>query len=271
VTTTTLRIGEVLLTRVSYAEVDVEPEVVTLTAADVAAAPWADPAWANGDKVRASASVWVIESGGARIVVDPANAVDAILRNDNDAAAHQEAFAALLADAGFPRESITHAIATHLDGIGMFAWRNDDGTWTRFFPNAPILMAQRELDAIDHGEFVPSGKDVLAELRAEGAVQALTGDYERVTDDVSFDFTGGHTEGHSVVRIASDGRAAVMVGHLALNPLQFAQEHDPNHVDADAVMATRRKLLAEDVVLIGPLWPTPGAGRWDGERLLPVS
>ena len=154
---------------------------------------------------RASASAWIIESGDARIIVDPACAVDDILRNDNDAAAHQEAFAALLADAGFPRESFTHAIATHLDGIGMFAWRNDDGTWTRFFPNAPLIISQRELDGIDHGEFVPSGKDVLAELRAQGVVQAVTADHERITDHVSLEFTGGHTEGHQVVRISSDG------------------------------------------------------------------
>ena len=30
------------------------------------------------------------------------------------------------------------------------------------------------------------------------------------------------------------------------------------------------KLLAEDAVLIGPLWPAPGAGRWTGDELVPV-
>ena len=30
------------------------------------------------------------------------------------------------------------------------------------------------------------------------------------------------------------------------------------------------KLLAEDAVLIGPLWPAPGAGRWDGRELTPA-
>jgi glyoxylase-like metal-dependent hydrolase (beta-lactamase superfamily II) len=271
VTTSTVQIGSVLLTRVSYAEVEVEPAVVSLTADEVAAAPWAEPTWASGKQVRASASAWIIESGDARIVVDPAQAVDFILRTDDDAAAHQEAFAALLEAAGFPRESFTHAIATHLDGIGMFAWRHDDGTWTRFFPNAPILMSQRELDGIEHGYFVPSGKEVLAELRAQGAVQALTRDHERVADDVSVEFTGAHSEGHQVVRVSSNGEEAVMIGHLALSPLQFAQADDQNHFDPDGVMAIRRKLLAEDAVLIGPLWPAPGAGRWDGSQLIPVA
>ena len=62
-----------------------------------------------------------------------------------------------------------------------------------------------------------------------------------------------------------------MLGHLALSPLQLAQQEDQNHFDPEGVLALRRKLLAEDVVLIGPLWPTPGAGRWDGDGLVPIS
>src|SRR5262249_38446744 len=122
--TGTLRIGDVTLTRVSYAEVEVEPEQVGLTAEEVIAGH-AAPEWSAGGKPRASASAWIVEHEGARVVVDPAGAVDDILRNDADAAAHQQAFAALLDAAGYPRESITHAVATHLDGVGMLAWRDD--------------------------------------------------------------------------------------------------------------------------------------------------
>src|SRR3954453_1477444 len=105
-TTTTLRIGDVTLTRVSYAEVEVEPAQVGLTAEEVAAAH-APAEWVSGDKPRASASAWMIEHHGARVVGDPAGGGEETLRNDNDAAAHQQAFAALLEAAGYPRESIT--------------------------------------------------------------------------------------------------------------------------------------------------------------------
>jgi hypothetical protein len=101
VTTSTIRIGDAVLTRVSYAEVDVEPEQVGLSAAEVVAAH-APTEWAAGEKPRASASAWIIEHDGARIVVDPAGAVDVILRNDNDAAAHQQAFAEMLDGADIP-------------------------------------------------------------------------------------------------------------------------------------------------------------------------
>jgi glyoxylase-like metal-dependent hydrolase (beta-lactamase superfamily II) len=269
VTTTKIRIGDALLARVSYAEVEVEPEQVGLTAAEVAAAH-APPEWATGEKPRASASAWIIEHAGARIVVDPAGAVDAILRNDNDAAAHQQAFAALLEAVGYPRETITDAVATHLDGIGMLAWREDDGGWGPFFPNAPILMSQRELDGIDRLPFVPPGRKVLAELQAQGVVRGVE-DRERLTDAVSVELTEGHSPGHMIVRIGSGGEQAIMLGHLALTPLHLSRVDPDGHIDVERAMAARRALLDEDAILIGPLWPAPAAGRWNGHELVPIS
>ena len=172
----TLAVGAVRVTRVGYADVEVPPETVGLTADAVASVAGAERVWAGAGGVGAAAAAWIIESDGARIVVDPALAADGILRNERDAAAHQEAFAAALADAGFARESITHAIATHIDGVGMLAWREANGSWTPFFPNAPMLLSQRELEAIDAQQHPDSDSwPILDELRALAAVRA-TGD-----------------------------------------------------------------------------------------------
>jgi glyoxylase-like metal-dependent hydrolase (beta-lactamase superfamily II) len=267
--TNSFRIGDVELTRVGYADVEVDPARVGLTPEQVVGVKWGEPLWAEGAQIRAGAAAWVIESGAARIVVDPAFAADDILRNDNDAAAHQEAFAALLESAGFPRESFTHAVATHYEGVGMLAWRNDDGSWERFFPNAPILISQRELDAIDGGAF--HMEPIMPRLRAQGALQAVIEDSTPLTGDVSIEHTGGHTPGHQILRVSSGGEQAVVVGHLAVSALHLATgECPPEHMDPGLANAELEKLLAEDAVLIGPLWPAPGAGRWDGERLTPV-
>ena len=265
----TIDAGAVRLTRVGYADVDLAPETFGLTLEDVTSLPWAEPVWADAGQVRAAAAAWIIESEGARIVVDPALAADDILRNDNDAATHQDAFASLLADAGFPRESITHAIATHCDGIGMLAWRNGDGSWSPFFPHAPILVSQRELDAIDGGQHLDPGV-ILGELRALGAVQA-TADREQITRDVSVELTGAHTQGHQLVRIESEGERAVIVGHLAVVPIHLATGVCPTqHLDADRAWAILSAIRDEGGLLIGPLWPSPGAGRWDGTQLVPA-
>jgi len=267
--TNTIRVGNVKLTRVGYADVGVDPARVGLSRAQVAAIPWAEPLWAGGGEVRAGAAAWVIESGDARIVVDPAFAADEILRNDHDAAVHQAAFAALLSSAGFARDTFTHAVATHYEGVGMLAWRNDDGSWERFFSNAPILMSQVELDALDSGQI--SSEAVMPQLRAQGALHAVTGPTASVAKDVSVAHTGGHSPGHQIVRVSSHGEHAVIVGHLAVSALHVATGECPQqHMDPHVASVELEKLLAEDTVLIGPLWPTPGAGRWDGERLIPV-
>ncbi len=182
-TTETLRVGDVLLTRVGYVDVGIPPERAGLTPAQVAEVTWAAPTWADGDEIRAGAAVWVIDDGDARIAIDPAQAADEILRTDEDAAVHQEAVAALLTAAGMPRESFTHAISTHVEGIGMWAWRNRDGSWSPFFPNARITVSARELDAIDRGEH-PSSPAPAAfdQLRALGV-------YEPVSDGARRDRT----------------------------------------------------------------------------------
>jgi hypothetical protein len=271
VTTTELTIGDVRLTRVCYADVNIPADAVGLTADEVANVAWAPPVWADGGEPKAAAAAWIIEHEGERIVVDPAQAADEILRNDNDAAAQQEAFARLLADAGFPRESFTHAIASHVEGVGMFGWRNDDGSWEPFFPNARILVTQTELDDLDSGGQQPARPEVVAELRAQDAFLPV-GDTTKVTSAVTLERDGGHCPGHMLVRIDSNGEQAVMVGHLAVSALHVAT--GPNAIenrDAPGAWVTTCELRESGAILIGPLWPTPGAGRWDGRQLVPVT
>ena len=270
-TTNTVRVGSVELTRVGYADVGIDPARVGLTADQVAAVTWAEPLWAEGDQVRAGAAVWVIQDGDARIAVDPAQAADDVIRTDDDAALHQKAFAGVLEAAGMPRESFTHAISTHVEGIGMWAWRNDDGSWSPFFPNAKILVPQRELDAIDRGEHPSPVHAAFTQLRELGVYQPVD-DGERVTANVSLEHAGAHTPGHAFVRVSSGGERAVMVGHLAVSPLHLVTGPCPQqHPRPEEAQLLIDDLLEEDAVLIGPLWPAPGAGRWDGKRLVAVS
>jgi glyoxylase-like metal-dependent hydrolase (beta-lactamase superfamily II) len=265
-------LGPVRLTRVGYADVLVPAEVVGLTAEQVVATTWREPVWAEGEQVRVAAAAWVIDDGDVRVVVDPAFAADEILRNDNDADAHQQAFAALLADAGFPRESVTHAVPTHAEGIGMLGWREGDGSWSPFFPNATVLFSQRELDALDDGRVQPDAMGALAQLRAQGRVAPVTGDRFALTERISLEHTGGHSPGHQVVRVHTGDGDALVLGHLAVSALHIGLGPcPPEHMDPVVADERLRAYEAEDALLIGPLWPAPGAGRWDGERLTPAA
>jgi glyoxylase-like metal-dependent hydrolase (beta-lactamase superfamily II) len=267
------RVGSVTLTRVGYVDIDLDPAVLGLTPQQVTAVPWAAPTWATAaGQLRVGAAAWVIEDGAERIVVDPAQAADDILRSETDAAVHQAAFAQLLADAGFARDTITHAIASHIDGIGMFAWRNDDGSWSPFFPNAPLLLHERELEAIDRGDHQPSGQVALADLRRAGIVEAVTTERAAVTEHVALEFTGAHSPGHQVVRVTDGDDTAVMLGHLATSAVHLVTgQCDGLHYFPDDAQRALAQQRDEGAVLIGPLWPSPGAGRFEGDRFVALA
>ena len=241
----------------------VDADVVGLAADEVAANDWAQPTWAEGEQVRVGAAVWIIQSDGRRIVVDPAQAADAILRTAPDAAFHQQAVADALTAAGFPRESIDTVIASHIDGIGMIGWL-EDGGWRPFFPNAEIILSERELAAItDDGPSEPQGADAILELDGLGAVRAVD-DEHVVTSEVDTTWVGAHSPGHLLVDVASGGERATMIGHLALSPLHCVTTAPGPHMDAAGASEVLHGLGDGKRILVGPLWPAPGAARWCG-------
>jgi glyoxylase-like metal-dependent hydrolase (beta-lactamase superfamily II) len=92
------------------------------------------------------------------------------------------------------------------------------------------------------------------------------GEHHELTSEVWLEHTGVHSPGHQIVRIESDGERATIIGHLALVPLNLAVPGVNARPEWDAVTPIRD----EGALLIGPLWPSPGAGRWDGRRLVPA-
>jgi hypothetical protein len=260
-------VGGATLVRVAYIDVLIDADAVGLTANEVSAATWAAPTWAEGDQVRVGAAAWVIESEGRRIVVDPAQAADDILRTGPDAAVHQQAFADALAGAGYPRESIDTVVATHIDGIGMMAWRDGD-EWRPFFPNAELLISRREHESIaGDGPYEPSGSEAYLALYEQGVVTTVD-DEHCVTSEVFTQWTGSHSDGHMIVNIASGGNTATMIGHLALSPLHCTTGDGGGlHFDRVGANAALRT-LADGRLLIGPLWPAPGAVRWTGDQVV---
>ncbi len=259
-------VGAASLVRVPYADVLVDAGVVGLEAPQVESVEWAAPRWADGAQVRVGAAVWVIESAGRRIVVDPAQAADNILRTGPDAVAHQEGVAAALVHAGFPRDSIDTVIASHIDGIGMLAWVDGDD-WSPFFPNAEVLVSRREYDAIvDDSSYRPQGSDALVALHNQSVVTTID-DHHVVTPEVAIRYTGGHSPGHQIVQVTSGDLDVTMVGHLALSPLHCVIDDFGGHLDPPIAAQVLRELRDRGQLLVGPLWPAPGAARWTGREM----
>ena len=148
-TTPALDIDGLRLHRVLYADVLVAPDIMGLTPAQITPVAWRVPQWGEGEQVRVSASAWVVETDGRRIVLDPMFAADDLLHAPDAEAFHRDAIAEQFERAGFPVASIDTVLASHIEGIGMIAARADEGTWTRFFPNARVNYAENLLAGVD--------------------------------------------------------------------------------------------------------------------------
>lgn len=156
-----------------------------------------------------------------------------------------------------------------LDGIGMIAWLSE-GRWSPFFPKATVLISRREYAAItSDGEYRASGSDALLALHDLGVV-AEVDDVHVVTDEVTIRWTGGHSPGHQIVEISSQGEEAAIIGHLTLSPLHCVIDECALHVEPARAASTLRELRDRRQIMIGPLWPTPGAARWTGAEMLPI-
>jgi hypothetical protein len=268
---TRIDLGSVRLTRVLYLDAAIDPEPTGLTPAEVRAVRWAEPVWAEGDQVRAAACVWVIEADGRVIVVDPAGNVDEILHDPATMQAHQDAFAAAFAAAGVPIDRVDTVLLSHIESVGMTAVRDDTapGGWRPFFPNARVVISDSARRGFDVEPGAPLVADAFSALIANDHVDTFV-DGDVVAPGVVAEWTGAHNPGHCAFHVG-DGPAVTFVGHLAVTPLHLATGPcEPQHFDPVLAWTHLQRFAADGRILIGPLWPSPGAGRWNGAELVGV-
>ncbi len=271
----TIELEGVRLTRVGYMDIPVPADLLGLAPETVAAIPWAAPTWTDGDQPRVGAAAWLADVDGRRLAFDPLQALDVLLRPDRETeVASQDAVERLLADAGFPVESVDVVVLSHIDGVGMVARRGDDGGWAPFFPNARILLSDVELAGFLDAARAPEDatRDVVREawtaLVEQGRV-ATYADGEAIAPGLLADVSGGHGPGHAVMHFAGpDGATALsLIGHLAVTPIHLATGECAalNEAPAEAWSLLHR-YAADGRLIAGSLWPAPGHGRWlDGE------
>lgn len=250
-------LGNLRLTRVLYLDAAIDPEPTGLDAATVRSVSWASPDWATDGQVRAASCVWVVSDRERHIALDPSGNIDEILHDPATTAAHQAAYASAFLDAGLPIESIDTVLLSHIESIGLTAVRERDG-WGRFFPNARVLMSDA---ASAHFDDHPPEGDVgaaFSALRAAGLVDTFA-DGDEIVPGLRAEWTGMHDPGHCAFHV---GVEATYVGHLAVTPLHLATGPcPPQHADPDGAWSWLES-VKDGRILLGPLWPSPGALRW---------
>jgi glyoxylase-like metal-dependent hydrolase (beta-lactamase superfamily II) len=137
--------------------------------------------------------------------------------------------------------ALSHAHDDHIGGI-----LSREGAPA--FPRARYLLQRaddswrRGTDQDDRSSF----ERLVAPLERTGALELLDGDH-RISELIELRHAPGHTPGHQVLRVASDGARALLSADTWNHPMQLAHPDwwagsDDNH---DRSTATRSALLAE--------------------------
>ncbi|KAI9028715.1 putative metallo-beta-lactamase superfamily protein [Hyaloraphidium curvatum] len=272
------RVGDFKITSIPESESRTTPKFIFGNAVDkkrlveiAGQHPWLAPDYVTNDgfllqKIQAL----VIDNGKMRMVVDTCIGNDK-KRSTPGWSDLKTEFLGTMRAAGYPADSITHVVCTHLhvDHVG---WNTklENGRWVPTFPNARYLFARPEYEhwsRTDKGSY--DGENIMADsvepVVKAGLVDMVPVDHV-VADGIRFEPTVGHTPGHISVVIESKGARAVVTGDMTHTPVQIAEPGMSTVLDWDPDMAaaTRqeffRRWADEGALIIGTHFGTPTAG-----------
>ncbi len=135
---------------------------------------------------------------------------------------------AQLSELGLSRKDIDFVILTHCDfdhagGVVMY---NDIGAEVLTWPKSLHVIQEKEWNDVEHpnrrsqSTYWPINFN---ELTRSGSIKLVDGD-QQICEGVKVRYSGGHTRGHQIVEIESNGETAVHLGdlfstHAHVNPL----------------------------------------------------
>ena len=233
---------------------------------------WLFPNFATPDgRMKLSFQAFVLKSGQDRVMIDTCIGNDREREFDIFSNMHTS-FLEDLESVGYPRESITKVLCTHLhfDHVGWNTMKVG-GKWVPTFPNARYLFGQKEYDhwmmLKDTGGYhsFEHLEDSIDPVIEAGLVDFIEPNIA-VTDEVSLFPTPGHTPGHVSVAIKSKGEEAIITGDMMHHPIQLAEIEARGNfdMDKDQAVKTRKELVGrvedKDILIIGSHFCDPSSG-----------
>lgn len=147
-------------------------------------------------------------------------------------------------------KKINRIILTHLhfDHVGWISQKDSDGQVRLSFPEAEVIIQKREWEAannpdeLSRGTYLPENISPLVDHKS---LRLVDGE-EEIIPGIRVILTGGHSAGHQMVKIESEGKTALFWGdilptthHLRL-PYIAAFDMDPH-----TTLSWKRKFLPE--------------------------
>jgi glyoxylase-like metal-dependent hydrolase (beta-lactamase superfamily II) len=264
-----LQIGDLDVLVVSDGVLPLPTETMATNADPLIRAAWLEAMFLPPDAFDWPLNVLVVRSGDQLILVD------AGLGGQFPGFPRAGRFPQRLAAAGIDLASVTDVVLTHMhmDHIGGLLV---DDVKHRLRPDLRIHVAAAEVDFWTTPDFsltaMPSPvPEVLRSTAGEfmDAYRSQVRTFEKetaVAPGVTACLTGGHTPGHSVVRLASGGERLVFAGD-AIFPVGFDHpdwhngfEHDPEE-SVRVRVALLREAAATGELLVATHLPFPSVGR----------
>lgn len=162
--------------------------------------------------------VLCIERGGQRIVVDSGAGTKLDEKMVRNYCIDTDGLGSALTGAGIDPETVMGAIVTHLhfDHAGGFTYRDSNGAAELTLPDAIHYVQRRQWEAAlhpnekDRASFFP---DNYLPIEEQDMLELLDGEVE-IIPGVTVIPTDGHTPGHQVVLIESNGEKLLYCGDL---------------------------------------------------------
>jgi len=261
------QVGDVTITRVEESITPVPAGYLlpgTTTEQIDVQRPWIAPFFTDDGDMLLSVHSFIIESDDTTIVVDTCAGM-----HDGRPLPGDSGFLDRLAaeiDGGVGAVDIVACTHLHFDHIGWNTVQESDGSWVPAFPNARYLVTAAELDGFaerDDGDVAPTSVTPLLDAHVLDQVELD----HRITPEVRFRATTGHTPGHVSVVVESGDAIAMITGDATHSPIQFAHpEIAASRVDHDSTQSTRTRrelisqLVGTDTLVLGTHFAPPTAG-----------
>ena len=265
-----LRVGEIDVLVVSDGVLPIPAPVMAHNVDPAVRAAWLDDMFLPRDVLEWPLNVVVVRSGGRTILIDAGLGADPDLHLPRAGRLAQR-----LEAAGIDLASVTDVVLTHMhmDHVGGLL---ADGVKDRLRPDLRVHLAAAEVKFWESPDFsrvsMPPGfpdalrrtaKRFLNEYHSQ--LRPFEAEYE-VAPGVVVRRTGGHTRGHSVVRVASGDDRLTFLGD-AVFPNHFDRPDWYNAFDHDPEEAVRvrvrllRELAATGEPLVAAHLSFPSVGR----------
>ncbi|MEU7766170.1 MBL fold metallo-hydrolase [Nocardia sp. NPDC049190] len=264
-----LRVGEIDVLVISDGVLSLPAATLATNADPAVRVAWLDDMFLPRDMLEWPLNVVVVRSGGRTVLIDAGLGVE---YPDFPRAGR---LAMRLEAAGIDPASVTDVVLTHIhmDHIGGLL---ADGLRGRLRPDLRVHLAATEAEFWTSPDFSrtsmpPRVPDVLRSVALRflddyrSQLRPFEAEYE-VAPGVVVSRTGGHTPGHSVVRLASGGDRLTFAGD-AVFPVGFDHpdwyngfEHDPEAA-ARVRVGLLRELAATGEPLVATHLPFPSVGR----------